>query len=167
MGTVFDRPTLNQHETDLLRKAIAISKRSRENGNHPFGALLASPSGEILVEAENSVVTTGDLIGHAETNLVRLAVTTLSSEQIATATLYSSCEPCAMCAGAMYWGGINRLVYGMSESDLLPFADGEQSENATMTGVGCRAVLASGKRSIEVSGLHLADEAILIHDGFW
>jgi tRNA(Arg) A34 adenosine deaminase TadA len=160
-------PSLSQQETDMLRKAIAVSKRSRENGNHPFGALLASPSGEILAEAENSVVTAGDLIGHAETNLVRLAGMTLSNEQIATATLYTSCEPCAMCAGAMYWGGINRLIYAMSESDLLPLPDGEYSENATMTGVGCRAVLASGKRVIEVSGPHLADEAIAIHDGFW
>jgi len=129
--------------------------------------LLATSSGEILIEAENSVVTTGDLTGHAETNLIRLATTTLPHELIPTATMYASCEPCAMCAGAMYWGGINRLIYGMSESDLMPFPEGEEGENATMSGVGCRAVLASGQRTIEVSGPHLVAEAVAIHEGFW
>jgi tRNA(Arg) A34 adenosine deaminase TadA len=144
-----------------------VSQRSRDNGNHPFGALLASGSGEVLIEAENSVVTTGDLTGHAETNLIRLATTTLPHELIPTATMYSSCEPCAMCAGAMYWGGVNRLIYGMSESDLMPFPEGEEGENATMSGIGCRAVLASGQRTTEVSGPHLVAEALAVHEGFW
>lgn len=159
--------TLDEQEIELLRRAIGVSKRARENGNHPFGALLATASGEVLLEAENSVVTTGDPTGHAETNLIRLAGTTLSREQIEAATLYTSCEPCAMCAGAMYWGGVNRMVYAMSESDLVPFPKGKDSENATMGGVGCRAILASGTREIEVSGPHIAEEAIAIHEGFW
>jgi tRNA(Arg) A34 adenosine deaminase TadA len=158
---------LSPQEEKLLLRAIEVSRRSRENGNHPFGGLLADPDGKVLVEAENSVVTTGDPTGHAETNLIRLAGTTLTFEQMATGTLYSSCEPCVMCAGAMYWGGINRLVYAMSESDLLVFADGEQGENATMTGIGCRAVLASGNRLIDVSGPHLVAQAMAVHEGFW
>ena len=67
----------------------------------------------------------------------------------------------------MYWGGVGRLVYAMSESDLISFPDGDHGENATMTGVGCRAVLASGQRTIEVSGPHLVEEAIAVHEGFW
>ncbi len=158
---------LTEQDERLLRRAIAVSQRARDNGNHPFGALLASPDGEVLVEAENSVVTSGDLTGHAETNLIRLASTQLSYEEMAAATVYTSCEPCAMCAGAMYWGGVSRMVYAMSEADLEPFPDGQDSENATMSGVGCRAVLASGKRHIEVSGPHLIGEALKAHDGFW
>ncbi len=159
--------SLNEQETRLLRRAIAVSKRSRANGNHPFGALFADASGEVLLEAENSVVTTGDLIGHAETNLAREMGLTLTAEQIAGGTFYSSCEPCAMCAGAMYWTGVNRVVYGMNETDLMPFDSGDRDENATMTGVGCRAVLSSGQRRIEVSGPHLIEEALQSHHGFW
>lgn len=159
--------SLNEQDTRLLRQAIAVSQRARDNGNHPFGGLLASPEGEVLVEAENSVVTTGDLTGHAETNLIRLASTQLPYEDLAAATVFTSCEPCAMCAGAMYWGGVSRLVYAMSEADLEPFPDGQDSENATMSGVGCRAVLASGKRHIEVSGPHLVAEALKVHQDFW
>ena len=143
---------LTEQEKHLLRRAIDVSRRSRENGNHPFGAIFVDSSGKVLAEAENSVVTTGDLIGHAETNLARDIGLTLTSDQI---------------AGAMYWAGVNRLVYGMNESDLLPFDNGERDENATMTGVGCRAVLASGQRRIEVSGPHLVEEAVQVHHGFW
>ena len=158
---------LTERDEQLLRRAIHVSRRSRENGNHPFGAIFADSAGEVLVEAENSVVTTGDLIGHAETNLAREMGLTLTAAQIAGGTVYASCEPCAMCAGAMYWAGVRRLVYGMNESDLLQFDNGEQDENATMTGVGCRAVLASGQRHIEVSGPSLVDEAVQVHHGFW
>ncbi|MXW97321.1 MAG: nucleoside deaminase [Acidimicrobiaceae bacterium] len=158
---------LTEREEQLLRRAIDVSRRSRQNGNHPFGAIFVDSSGSVLVEAENSVVTTGDLIGHAETNLAREMGLTLTAEQIAGGTVYASCEPCAMCAGAMYWAGVNRLVYGMNESDLMPFDSGERDENATMTGVGCRAVLASGQRHIDISGPHLVEEAVQVHHGFW
>ena len=159
--------SLTNREEGFLRWAIDVSKRSRANGNHPFGAIFVDSAGNVLAEAENSVVTTGDLIGHAETNLAREIGLTLTAEQIAGGTVYASCEPCAMCAGAMYWAGVNRLVYGMNEADLMPFDEGERNENATMTGVGCRAVLASGQRHIKVSGPHLAEEALQAHHGFW
>ena len=159
--------SLTEREEGFLRQAIDVSKRSRANGNHPFGAIFVDRAGNVLAEAENSVVTTGDLIGHAETNLAREIGLTLTAEQIAGGTVYASCEPCAMCAGAMYWAGVNRLVYGMNEADLMPFDEGERNENATMTGVGCRAVLTSGQRHIEVNGPHLVDEALQAHRGFW
>ncbi len=158
---------LSERDEAFLRRVIGVSRRSRANGNHPFGAIFVDAAGNVLLEAENSVVTTGDLIGHAETNLARRMGLTLTTEQIAGGTFYSSCEPCAMCSGAMYWAGVDRLVYAMSEIDLLRFEDGERGENATMTGVGCRAVLASGQRHIEVSGPHLVAEADQVHRGFW
>ncbi|MCY3925168.1 MAG: nucleoside deaminase [bacterium] len=158
---------LSERDEGFLRRAIGVSKSARANGNHPFGAVFAERGGDVLLEAENSVVTSGDRLGHAETNLARQIGLTLSAAQIAGGTLYSSCEPCSMCAGAMYWVGVNRLVYAMSEQDLLPLAGGEGGENPTMTGLGCRAVLASGQRRIEVSGPHLAAEAVEAHRGFW
>ena len=158
---------LSERDEAFLRRAIEVSKRSRANGNHPFGAIFVDRDGNVLSEAENSVVTAGDVTGHAETNLARQIGRTLSATQISGGTFYSSCEPCSMCSGAMYWAGVNRLVFAMSESDLLPLAGGDDGENPTMTGLGCRAVLASGQRHIEVSGPHLAAVAVEAHRGFW
>jgi len=157
--------TLDGQDEHLLRSAIAISGRSREHGNHPFGALLADEDGRVLFEAENSVVTSGDVTGHAEIGLIRSASRTLPSEEFAKATLYSSAEPCAMCAGAIYWAGIGRVVYAMAETDLLALT-GSHAENPTLD-LGCRIVLASGQRHIEVVGPALADEAMAVHEGFW
>ena len=156
---------LSEQDERLLRRAIEVSRRSRDNGNHPFGALLADENGEVLLEAENSVRTTGDLTGHAETNLVRLASTSLDPEVIARSTMYVNGASCAMCAGAMYWGGINRVVYAMEEADLLELT-GDHPENATMS-LDCRVVFAAGQRDIEVIGPALVDEAVAVHEGFW
>ena len=93
--------------------ALDIARRARSAGNHPFGALLVGADGEVLLEAENTVMTEHDCTGHAETNLMRLASTRFSLDILSGCTLYTSTEPCAMCAGAIYWGGINRVVYGL------------------------------------------------------
>lgn len=162
----YDQFWLSAQDERLLRRAIEVSVRSVANGNLPFGALLADPDGNVLLEAENSDITGKSPLNHAETNLMRMAVERLTPEQIATATFYTSCEPCAMCSGSMYWGGINRLVYGMSEADLLEYTGGHQL-NPTMTGVGCRAVLQSGHREVEVEGPFLIDEASVIHRTYW
>ncbi|MXY76950.1 MAG: nucleoside deaminase [Acidimicrobiia bacterium] len=162
----YDQFRLSDQEKSLLRRAIEVSARSVANGNLPFGALMADPDGNVLLEAENSDITGKSPLNHAETNLMRLAIEQLTPEQIATATLYTSCEPCAMCSGSMYWGGLNRMVYGMSEADLLQYTGGHKL-NPTMTGVGCRAVLQSGHREVEVKGPFLIDEASVIHRTYW
>ena len=92
----------------LLRRAIELSASAAAKGNMAFGTLLAYPEGNVLLEAENTTFTERNPLNHAESNLINRAVTTLKSEQIATATLYTNCEPCAMCSGTMYWGRINR-----------------------------------------------------------
>src|SRR5215831_5405116 len=107
------------NETDIrhLRAAIALAHSARAHGNHPFGALLADETGAVLLEAENTVVTERDCTGHAETNLMRLASRRFGQEQLASCTLYTSTEPCAMCAGAIHWGNVGRVVYALSEID--------------------------------------------------
>ena len=157
---------LSAQDERLLRQAIEVAARSVANGNLPFGSLLADPGGNVLLEAENTDITGKSPLNHAETNLMRMAVETLTPDQIATATLYTSCEPCAMCSGAMYWGGLNQMVYGMSELGLREFT-GAHPLNPTMRGVGCRNILNSGQRHIEVSGPHLIEEASVIHRDFW
>ena len=94
------------------------------------------------------------------------AISSLSPEKIADATLYTSCEPCAMCSGAMYWGGINRMIYAMGEDDLLELI-GLHPNNPTMSGVGCRTILNSGNRQIELLGPHMIKEASAVHEGYW
>ncbi len=149
-----------------LRRAIGLAARSRAGGNHPFGALIVGADGEVLAEAMNRAVPgRGDATGHAELEAVRAASVAHPPEALRAATLYSSAEPCAMCAGAIYWAGIGRLVYGLSESRLLALT-GSHPENPTLA-LPCREVFARGQRAIEVAGPLLEDEAAAVHAGFW
>lgn len=151
----------NEH----LRQAIALARRARAEGNHPFGALLVSAGGEVLLTAANNVTTSRDVTGHAEINLVRLASPIFDEDTLGTCTLYSSTEPCAMCAGAIYWSGIGRVVYALSEQDLYRLT-GADPENPTMR-LGVRAVLGAGQREVAVEGPFGTPEAIEVHEGFW
>ena len=157
---------LSAQDERLLRRAIEVSLSAVANGNMPFGAIIADPDGNVLLEAENTGITGRNTLNHAETVLMNMAVTTLTPAQIASATLYTSCEPCAMCAGAMYWGGLNRMVYGMSERDLLEIP-GSDPDSQNMRGVGCRNIFDTGQRHIEVSGPHLVEEASAVHRRYW
>jgi tRNA(Arg) A34 adenosine deaminase TadA len=158
------RPPASPTE-ELLRRAFRLADLARERGNHPFGALLADADASVLIEAENTVVSDADCTGHAETNLVRQACRTLTHAVLATATVYTSTEPCAMCAGAMYWAGISRVVFGLRESELRALT-GADPRNSTLA-LGCREVFARGQRPIEVIGPVLEDEARAVHEGFW
>ncbi|MFJ4652538.1 nucleoside deaminase [Nocardia sp. NPDC088792] len=156
---------LTDRDTAHLHTAIAIAARSRRNGNHPFGALLAGPTGEVLLEAENTVTTARDATGHAETNLVRLATAAHDAGFLRDCTLYTSTEPCAMCAGAIYWSNIGRVVYALGEDELLVLT-GADPENPTMS-LPCRQVFAAGQRPLPVLGPVDLPEARTVHDGFW
>lgn len=149
----------------LLRRAIEVSVSARAAGNHPFGALLATADGRIALEAENTVATDHDVTGHAETNLVRAASGRFDAAELAAMTLVTSCEPCAMCAGAVYWAGIGAVVYGLSERGLLELT-GASPENPTLD-LPCRIVLAAGQRTIAVTGPLLESEAAAAHKAFW
>lgn len=147
-----------------LRRSFQVAFRARENGNHPFGALLVGPKGELLLEAENSVVTSGDVTAHAETNLVRQASQTFAPDFLVGCTLYASTEPCPMCSGAIFWSGIQRVVYGVSEAGLYRLV-GEDAEDVLQ--LSCRDVLTHGQRIVEVIGPLLEEEGLVVHEGFW
>jgi len=161
-----DQTLLSPLDEQFLRRAIALSASAAAKGNMAFGALLADPDGNVLLEAENTTFTEKNALRHAETNLVEEALASLTPEQIAGATLYTSCEPCAMCSGSMYWGGINRMLYAMSEHDLLDIT-GTNEHCPTMRGVGCRNILETGQRHIEVSGPHLVEEASAVQHSYF
>ncbi|MBL8386443.1 MAG: nucleoside deaminase [Burkholderiales bacterium] len=149
-----------------LRHALALALRSRAQGRHPFGALVVSRDGAVLAEAENnSLPPAGDPTQHAELRAAQLAARAAGVDGLAGATLYSSAEPCAMCAGAIYWCGIGRVVYALSEARLLALT-GDHPENPTFA-LPCRAVFARGQRQVAVVGPALEDEAAQAHLGFW
>lgn len=156
---------LNETELEHLRRAIGVARRAREHGNHPFGAILVGAENQVLLEAENTVNTGRDCTGHAETNLVRMASQRLDAAALAGSTLYTSTEPCAMCAGAIYWSGIKRVVFGLAEEQLYQLT-GSDPSNETLK-LPCREVFAHGRRHIEVTGPLLEDESREVHLGFW
>jgi tRNA(Arg) A34 adenosine deaminase TadA len=158
-------PARGQRDAHFLRRSFDVARRAMTHGNHPFGAVLVDGSGKVLLEAENGYMPAHDGTAHAERLLATEACRTLGSDVLAGSTMYSSAEPCAMCAGAIYWAGIGRLVYGLSEHRLRDLT-GNHPENPTLD-LPCRAVFASGQRPTEVVGPLLEDEAAALHEGVW
>jgi tRNA(Arg) A34 adenosine deaminase TadA len=154
---------MNDQDLQLLRQAIGVAHRAREHGNHPFGALLANEQGDALLEAENTVITDNDCTGHAELNLMRLASRRFSAVVLSRCALYTSTEPCPMCAGSIFWGGVGRVVYALSEDGLYAMT-GDSPDKLLLS---CREVFARGGRPIEVLGPALEEEARKVHEGFW
>jgi tRNA(Arg) A34 adenosine deaminase TadA len=149
----------------LLRRAFAVALRSKATGNHPFGAILVDGSGAVLMEQENAYQPTRDMTGHAERVLMTRASQTYRPQFLADCTLYTSAEPCAMCAGAAYWAGVGRVVYGLAEHQMKDII-GSHPENPTLD-LPCRTVFAAGQRTVEVVGPLLVEEATALHAGAW
>jgi tRNA(Arg) A34 adenosine deaminase TadA len=157
--------TASERDQLFLRRSFEVARRAMSHGNHPFGAILVDGSGRVLIEAENGYMPSHDGTAHAERLLATEACTSHGAEILKASTLYSSAEPCAMCAGAMYWAGIGRLVYGLSEHRLRQIT-GDHPENPTLN-LPCRKVFETGQRSVEVVGPLLEDEAEALHAGVW
>ncbi len=149
----------------LLRRAFDAARRAQARGNHPFGAVLAGPDGAVLIEAENGYLPDRDMTAHAERLLASAASKSFDQAFLARCTVYTSAEPCAMCAGAIYWTGIGRVVFGLAERRLKAMT-GDHPENPTLD-LPCRTVFAAGQRPVEVIGPLLEDEAAALHTGMW
>jgi tRNA(Arg) A34 adenosine deaminase TadA len=149
----------------FLRLSFQVARRAQECGNHPFGAILVGPDGAVLMEQENAYQPTRDMTGHAERVLMTRASQTYSPEFLRGCTMYTSAEPCAMCAGAAYWTGVGRVVYGLSERQLKDIT-GNHPENPTLD-LPCHVVFEAGQRHVEVIGPLLVDEAMELHRGVW
>ncbi|MBO1420102.1 nucleoside deaminase [Streptomyces sp. FH025] len=103
----------------LLRRAIGIAARAVEAGDAPYGSLLAGPDGDVLAEAHNTVRRDADITAHPELKLARWAARELEPEVAAGTTMYTSCQPCGMCAGALVRSGIGRVVYALATEQLV------------------------------------------------
>lgn len=102
---------------ELMRRAIAVSENSVRNGGGPFGAVIASKDGEIIAEASNSVTIDHDPTAHAEVNCIRKATAKLGTFDLAEYDIYTSCEPCPMCLGAIYWAHLDKIYYANDRKD--------------------------------------------------
>ncbi|MFS8096874.1 nucleoside deaminase [Lentzea alba] len=101
-----------------LRRAIELAAEAREGGNPPFGSLLVGPDGAVLAEERNSSLSDNDITAHPELKLARWAAQNLDADTAAGTTMYTSCEPCGMCGGALARSGIGRVVFALASRQL-------------------------------------------------
>jgi tRNA(Arg) A34 adenosine deaminase TadA len=146
-----------------LRRTNAVAQAAMDAGHHPFGALLVAPDGETVLLEQRNV----DSVNHAEAVLARDAARQFAPDLLWGCTLYTTVEPCAMCAGTQYWAHIGKLVYGMSEQRLLQLT-GNHAENPTLD-LPCREVFARGQKAMQVWGPlpEVEDEIAALHRTFW
>ncbi len=150
----------------FLRVTIDLADDAVAEGNHPFGAVLVAASGEVLAVGKNTFsVDRGP--GHAEANLARVAARRFDDDVLRAATLYTSVEPCCMCAGTIYWAGIGAVVFGMTEERLGELTTDDPA-NPTQD-LDCRTVFAAGRTPVEVRGPfpELEDRIVAQHLAFW
>jgi len=136
-----------------LRRAIDLAAAARAAGDMPFGSLLVGPAGEVLAEARNTVVTEQDITAHPELKLALWAARRLDPEIARQTTMYTSCQPCPMCTGAIARSGLGRVAFALS---------GEQLQQLKPSG-------APGPDAADVTydGPALFDEARVPIDGYY
>lgn len=158
-----------EKDKEYIRKAVEVSRKARECGNTPFGSILVYKDGTVLLEQGNIEITESDPTAHAETSLVRKASKIYDKNYLWDCTLYSTAEPCVMCMGAIYWGNIGRVVFGITESKLLELT-GSDEKNPTFD-IPSSLIVSGGQKEILLASYsddeELAAEIIEVHRGFW
>ena len=146
-----------------LRRCNAVAQRAMEMGHHPFGAILVAPDHETVLLEQCNI----DTVNHAESTLARVAATNYPPDYLWDCTLYTSVEPCCMCAGTAYWANIGRVVFGLTEQMLLQ-ATGSHAENPTMS-VPARYVFDHCQKPVELIGpvAEVAGEVLATQKAFW
>jgi len=156
---------VDARDEGYLRRSFEVARRAVEHGNLPFGAILVDADGEVMLESENRSITERDPTAHAETMLMHEAARTYDAAFLEGCTMYSSAEPCSMCAGAVYWANVRRVVYGLD----IPTLDSIVADDPANPTPHLRAdiVLNGGKYPIALDGPALVDEARAVHEGVW
>jgi tRNA(Arg) A34 adenosine deaminase TadA len=146
-----------------LRTANEVADEAKAQGRHPFGAILVAPDGVTVLLKQGNL----DTVRHAETELARTAAARYSVDYLWDCTLVTNFEPCAMCAGTIYWANVGRIIYGVSEAKLLELT-GAHEENPTLS-LPCRAVVQAGQKAIEVLGpfAEVEAETLALHRDMW
>lgn len=160
-----ERPTRPSREQMLrhLRRSNQVAQRAMALGHHPFGAVLVAPDHETVLLEQCNI----DTVNHAEATLARVAATNFTPEYLWACTLYTAVEPCCMCAGTAYWANIGRVVFAMTEVELLA-ETGSHAENPTMN-LPARHVFDHGQKPVDLIGPvpELAAETIAMQRAFW
>lgn len=109
------------NDEQFMKRALELASTAAKSGNEPFGAILVK-DGKIVFETQNSIHKSSDPTAHAEMSLIREFCHTNQISDLSDYTLYTSCEPCCMCSGAMVWSKLGKLVYSASHSQLQEIA---------------------------------------------
>ncbi len=161
-----DPPRHSAEDEALLRRAVALSEAAVELGGRPFGAVVTDNAGRVVAEAKGlPSVEPRDWTAHSEMQALRAASAMMTWEELSRATLYASGEPCPMCAAAMYWCNIRRLVYCVSEPAMRALR--APYERAAGIAMRCEEVFARCDRRIEVTGPLMEEEGLAVHRRFW
>lgn len=140
----------------FLQRALALARESTIQGNLPFGCVLVDSTGCILEEAGNTVNTDRNPIAHCELNLIQQAAGKYTIDLLQNCTIYCSVEPCPMCAGAIYWSGIGRIVFALDTNTYNAIS---QVDPAALFEIPCQEIMEKGGRKVEVVGPALQKEA--------
>jgi tRNA(Arg) A34 adenosine deaminase TadA len=158
-----DRPGEPDGDIRWLRHALALAERAVDLGDAAFGAVLVGGDGAMLVEGMQTAVRTSEWLRHAEMNVLREASWRWNRVELADATLYSSTEPCLMCAGATAWS-LSRLVYGLSQTAMNDLYAVSGFPPRFASPWDCRVLLGGTAPPMEVIGPLLEDEAAAAHE---
>ena len=157
--------SLTAEDEKHLRRSFTLADAGIDAGSRPFGALIVAADGRVVAEGYSTQQAERDWTAHAELNVLRAAGKLLSWDDLAKCTIYASGDPCPMCAGAIYWCNVGRLVFGLDEARMREFrCDNPQGAGLVMSS---REVLSRSSRRIEVVGPALVKEAIRPHLRFW
>lgn len=143
---------MTHDDCTFLRMALDVARKSRALGEDPFGAILVY-EGKVVHESIDKTIQLSDPTAHAETNLIREYCSENKRFALEGYTLYSSAEPCIMCAGAIRWARISRVVYSVSQERLQGMSGGTKK-------ISCRDVCSVGKKKVEVVGPLLEEEGL-------
>jgi tRNA(Arg) A34 adenosine deaminase TadA len=154
-----------ERDLQYLRRAITLSEEGVRAGEAPFGAMIVATDGRVLSETFSTTMGERDPTAHAEVRAIRLAARAFAPADLADATLYASAEPCAMCAAAIYWAKIPRVVFAASEMRLRSLREANPATLALT--LSSREVLARGWKPTDVVGPLLEDEAMEIMSRAW
>jgi tRNA(Arg) A34 adenosine deaminase TadA len=121
-------------DEQFLRRAIELAGDGTRSGNEPFGSLLVGPDGTVLVESYNTVRVDRDISAHPELKLARWAAKELAPDDAARTTMYTSCQPCGMCSGAIARSGLGRVVFALSNEQFAALNPTETHPEVTQEG---------------------------------
>ncbi|WP_086329434.1 nucleoside deaminase [Candidatus Enterococcus mansonii] len=142
-------------DNKFMKQALKLAKDAAKKGNEPFGAILVKDN-QVVLTGENQIHTESDPTYHAELGIIRDFCSHQKITDLSEYTLYTSCEPCCMCAGAMVWSFLGRMVYSLGHDELADIAGFNIM-------IGSKEIFAKSPNRPEVSKGVLREEAIPVY----